>query len=159
FNLEEAIALASARVLCGPVSAVIRDNIAQMKYYVAELLWQYRLDPAYDNMTLAGLLDGGVANGTNANDIAWVSTDWENTSVAVLMGEWTEGDILACEANSFRWSKPHDEVYWDIGLQNSMVYADKISISTINTKGRRGTNGVAGITSLWVYYADGSSED
>src|SRR5690606_23201562 len=154
FNLEEAVALASARVLCGPVSAVIRDNIAHMKYYVAELLWQYRLDPAYE-MAFAGLIDSGAV-GMATPDMDWTSTDWETMPIPALMGEWAEGDILACEANSFRWSKPHDEVYWDIGLENAMVYADKISISTINTRGRRGKNGVAGITSLWIYYADGT---
>jgi hypothetical protein len=149
FNLEDAVNQAATRVLCGPVSPRIRDNFIQLKYYVEELLYQYRLDPTYDNgvAPLAGIIGGAAAG---------ASSQMQSAFAASALGNL---DIMACDSFSFRWAKPHDEVYWDIGLQNAQLTADQLVVGASSTNGRRGTNGIAGITSLNVYYTDGTAVD
>lgn len=46
FNLEEAVRIAELSMTSAPLSSTARNNFAEIKYYVSELLWQYRLDIA-----------------------------------------------------------------------------------------------------------------
>jgi hypothetical protein len=134
FYLEETVRIAQVRVLCGPLSEYVRDNFNQMKYFVDELLWQYRLDFNDQVFTLNSTLD--------------VNRDFD-----------VDEDIVACESYNFPWPKPHRSVYWDLRGSEGFVRADTLVLSSLNAGHEQGRSGVARISSLVVDYSDGSRED
>ncbi len=58
---------------------------------------------------------------------------------------------------SFRWSSPHDYKVWTLG--SDVSYARALTITNVNSYGRKGSNGVMGISQLYVVYEDGTSQD
>ena len=89
--------------------------------------------------------------------------EWENAD------DLSDGDPnIACDVVSqeeacmqvgFKWSKPHRKVLWNFSERDQPLNANVLSLRAINTEGKRGKNGVAGISSLVVFYASGLQED
>ncbi len=150
FNLEEAITLATAHILCGDLSPRIRNSFSQMKYYVAELLWQYRVD---ENSRVTPMTSPELSSQSFTPASRSVST-FRNPVL-----ENSDGETLACQDYSFRWARPHDEVYWAVADTNIGLNATSLIVATPGTSGRVGRNGIAGISDLVVYYSDGTTED
>ncbi|MGE3387273.1 MAG: hypothetical protein AB7K41_11140 [Bdellovibrionales bacterium] len=142
FNLEDAVKAVAPRILCGPLSAYVRDNFGQVKYYIDELLWQYRLDPHYSSIT---------------NNTFGVLQDLVTAETAGFALD--NDELLTCESFSFPWSKPHREVYWDLSQSDSTAMADTLVVGVLNAQDQKGKNGVGALSRAVVYYMDGTSED
>ncbi len=147
FNLEDAMSAVSGRILCGDISLRIQENFSQMRYYVDELLWQYRLDPSYGTDTATFSLNTLNMSSSQADTSGYEPMDGLQETVF---------GTLACTSGSFRWPKPHDTMEWAVEERNSQLQAGSIVIQAVDTEGRRGKNGVAGIEELTVTYTDGS---
>jgi hypothetical protein len=118
-----------------------------MRYYVDELLWQYRLDPSYGTDTATFSLNSLNMSSSQADTSGYEPMDGLQETVF---------GTLACTSGSFRWPKPHDTMEWSVEERNSQLQAGSIVIQAVDTEGRRGKNGVAGIEELTVTYTDGS---
>ncbi len=152
FNLEEAVNQAAPEMLCGTLSAELREKFGLVKYYVEELLWQYRVDGYYDN-------NGPWANPPGVRP-ASLATSLDQ-SVVVLGTEnffQNEAEVLACQNFRFRWSKPHQEHVWDLFQKGQETWADQLVIRG-RSNGLVGRNGIAGISEILVNYLDGSQEN
>ncbi len=177
FSLEDLVNKAGARILCAPVSSKLRDNFSQLKYYVQELLWQYRLDTSYSrrsisSATLSSSMDSATNAGSNmstgtSSDISGATPDmsaasaFDQPSDMSAAADLANADILSCDASSFQYSRPYQEVTFDItaASNNQTVAADTLSIGALSTRGLRGTNGIGGIVALIVTYSDGTQDD
>jgi hypothetical protein len=151
FNLEETINVAASQILCGPISRQLRDNFANMKYYVSELLWQYRIDPTYADAR--GRMSAVGQQKLQAN--VQLQVAMANESLI----EQNFENILTCQNYNFRWSKPHYDAVWNVAADNDRVMASALTIQGRGLLGHKGKTGIAGISQLVVTYTDGRAEN
>lgn len=143
FNLEDAVNAVAGRVLCGPMPEFIRDNFTQVRYYVDELLWQYRLE-------------------VGDSVYAVTSASGETAHFAVIQSEFRDlggEQIVACESYGFPWPKPHRSVVWDLRGRAEFMRADTLVIGSLNAAAEPGRGGIARLSALVVTYADGRRDD
>ncbi|MCB0422574.1 MAG: hypothetical protein KDD61_16350, partial [Bdellovibrionales bacterium] len=155
-NLEEAIMHAQKYVFCGSLSLRIQQNFKVVEYYVAKLLWNYRInDYGVESEDVVPAVNGLINTIEFMKDMQDSVIDAYNSLHQTVPAE----EVLGCMDFSFRWSRPHDTTTWNVEQELGVVFAEELTLESINTGGNKGTNGVAGISELLVTYSDGEIEN
>jgi hypothetical protein len=161
FSLEDIVNRAGNRVICGNVSRQLRDNFNLLKYFVQELLWQYRLDPAYGGLRSDFSARMSIGPALPQTALATVSHWAESTSVPMqALNDGTNFETLSCHLSSFGTTGGSTETFEVISNMNDQTLsADNLQIIVQSDIRYSSRSALGAITALVVKYADGTQDD